>query len=83
MEEIQDQNGHDDHRALKPDEKMLVLDQGARPTLAEFGDPVDRSDEDAESSQRERDEKDSEFRTASQGRVFRIQRRIAHGFHPP
>lgn len=83
MEEIQNQHSDDDHRPFKPDEKALVPDQGTIPALAEFGNPIDRSDEDAESSQRERNEEDSELGAASQRRMLRIQRRVAHGSHPP
>ena len=83
MEKIQDQNGHDDHGALEPDEEMLVLDQSARPALTQFGDAVDRSDENAKRRQRQRDQKDPEPGASSQRRVFRIQGRIAQPGHPP
>ena len=83
MESVQDQNGHDHHRALKADEEMLVLDQRARPALAQLGDPIDGSDEDAERRQSQRDQEDSKLGAASQGRVLRIQGGVAHGAHPP
>ena len=83
MEKIQDQNGHNDHGALKPDEEMLVLDQSSCPALTQFGDAVDRSDENAKSRQRQRNQKDPELGAASQRRVFRIQGRIAQRSHPP
>ena len=83
MEQIQDQNGHHDHGALEPDEEMLVLDQSSCPALTQFGDAVDRADENAKSRQRQRDQEDPELGAASQRRVFRIQGRIAHRLHPP
>ena len=83
MEQIQDQHGHHDHGALEANEKVLVLDQSARPALTQFGDAVDRSDENAKSRQRQRDQEDPELGAASQRRVFRIQGRIAQSVHPP
>lgn len=83
MEGVEGQNGHDYHRALEADEQMLVPDQGARPALAQLGDPVDGSDEDAERRQCQRDEEDAELGAASQGRVLRVQGGVAQGPHPP
>ena len=83
MEGIQDHNGHNHHCALEADEEALVPDQGAAPALAQLGDAVDGSDEDAKGRQAQRHQEDAKLGAASQRRVRRVQGRGAQGPHPP
>ena len=71
---IQGEDRNDDHDAFEPDEQALVLDQSARPSLAELGDTVDGPDEDAQRGEGQREEEKLEGRARSQLGVRRVQR---------
>lgn len=69
VEEVQGQDGDDDHDALEDDEVSLVLDQLALPALRELDDPVDAADEDAQRGERQCDEEPFESRGGAQAGV--------------
>ena len=84
MESVQDEHGDDDHSPLEADKEALVPYKSARPALAQLGDAVNRSDEDAQGRQRQGDEEGAERGAGPQRGVFRVQGGVAaQCAHPP